>query len=225
MTTTTATADRQDRKSYAQICPISTALDVIGDRWTPLLLRELLGGPARFSELEDGLQGVAKNLLTSRLRRLESDGIIERVSVHGATLYALTEQGAAIRPTLEELGFWGSALQRVAPVEYGRSIRAFAMALQAVLVRAGDALPEQRYVIELDIDGEQAEIVLGPRPTVTARPSPEADARIAVPTATVSDVVLGEPFNPAEFVCVSGDEAAKDVLVGALTVMAPAAEA
>lgn len=210
-----------DRKSYAQICPMATALDVVGDRWTILILRELLGGPARFHEVEAGLPGIAKNLLTNRLRRLEADDVVERVSLHGALLYALTERGAAIRPTLEELAFWGSSMARIGPVEHGRSIRAIAMALQAVLVRAGDALPADRHLIELEIDGEYLEIVLGPRPTVTARPSSEADVHLSAATATVSELLLGQAFEPTLLACTSGDEAARDLLLRALGVLAP----
>ena len=210
----------EDRKCYGQICPMATALDVVGDRWTLLMLRELLGGPARFRELEDGLPGIAKNLLTSRLRRLEGDGIVRRVNSHGATLYALTEQGAAIRPALEELGFWGARLQRIGPAEHDRSIRAIAMALHSILVRAGDALPADRYVIEVEVDGEYVEVVLGQPPTVMARPSTDADARIRVPTATISDFLLGQSFDEKRFVHVSGDPAARTALLGALSAMA-----
>lgn len=215
----------QDRKCYGQVCPMATALDVIGDRWTLLILRELLGGPARFHELEDGLPGIAKNLLTSRLRRLESDGIVRRVNSHAAVLYAFTEQGAAIRPTLEELGFWGARLRRVGPVEHDRSIRAIAMALQSILVRAGDALPADRYVVELDVDDEHVEILLGPRPTVTARPSTDADARIRVPSATMSDFLLGRSFDKRRFVYVSGERAARTALLRALGGMSASAQA
>ena len=86
-------ASAQNRKCYGQFCPMATALDVIGDRWTILILRELLGGAARFQDLHAGLPGIAKNLLTQRLRRLESDGILERVRSQGVVLYTLTAQG------------------------------------------------------------------------------------------------------------------------------------
>jgi DNA-binding HxlR family transcriptional regulator len=217
------TPSARDRKCYGQICPMATALDVAGDRWTLLILRELLGGPARFHELEDGLPGIPKNLLTSRLRRLEGDGIVRRVNSHHAVLYALTERGAAIRPTLEELGFWGARLRRVATAEHDRSIRAIAMALQSVLVRAGDALPADRYVIELEVDGEHVEIFLGPRSSVTARLSTDADARIRVPAATMSDFLLGQAFDEKRFVHVSGDRAARTALLRALGAMAATA--
>jgi len=139
----------QDRKCYRQVCPVARALDVVGDRWTLLILRELLGAPARFNELEVGLPGIAKNLLTTRLRLLEEDGVVRRISSHGAVHYALTEHGAAIRPIIEQLGFWGTKLPRIAPPIHGRSIRATAMALQAIVARAledleaflGDVVP------------------------------------------------------------------------------------
>ena len=89
--------DARNRKCYGQFCPMATALDIIGDRWTLLLLRELLGGAARFQDLYEGLPSIAKNLLTDRLRRLESDGIVRRVRSHNAVLYALTERGTAAR--------------------------------------------------------------------------------------------------------------------------------
>ena len=208
------------RKCYGQLCPMATALDVIGDRWTILILRELLGGAARFTELQEGLPGIAKNLLADRLRRLESDGIVRRVRSHSAVHYALTERGAAARTAVEELGFWGATLEPVEPPQHQRSVRAIAMALQAVLGRAGDALPDARHVIELEVDGEHIQIVLGARPSATAGPSTDADARLRVPRATMSDFLLGRSFDKKRFVHVSGDEAARTALIRALGAMA-----
>ena len=210
----------QDRKCYGQFCPMATALDVIGDRWTILILRELLGGAARFHELQEGLPGIAKNLLTNRLRRLEGDGIVRRVRSHNAVLYALTERGAAVRPALEAIGFWGASLEPVVPPQHPRSIRAIAMALQAVLVRAGDALPDVRHVIELEIDGEHLQIVLDARPSASAGPSTDADARIRVPRATMSDFLLGRSFDKKRFVHISGNRASRTALIRALGTMA-----
>ena len=205
------------RKSYQQVCPLATALDYIGDRWTILLFRELLGGAARFLELRDGLPGIASNLLTERLRRLEADGLVRQIHQHNTVLYALTEQGAAIRPALEELGLWGARLARVAPVEHERSIRAFAMALQSILVRAGDSLPAERQVIELEVDGEYIEIILDQRPTATARPSMEPDARVQTSTQGMSAVLSGASSAESTFTHVSGNEAATKHLAAALS--------
>ena len=206
-----------DRKSYNQVCPMATALDFIGDRWTILILRELLGGAARFHELRNGLPGIASNLLTERLRRLEADGLVRQVHAHNTILYALTKQGADIRTTLEELGRWGARLERVAPAEHERSIRAISMALQSVLVRAGDALPAERMVVELEVDGEYVEVILDQRPTVTARLSTEPDARVRVSTPGISAVLLGQAFDDATFSHVSGNEAATKHLLAALS--------
>ncbi|MGI9628835.1 MAG: winged helix-turn-helix transcriptional regulator [Longimicrobiales bacterium] len=205
-----------NRKCYGQICAVTTALDVAGDRWTLLILRELLGGPARFEELVDGLPGIARNLLSSRLRRLEGDGVVRRVDAQGASLYAVTELGAAARRAIEELGFWGVRLSRVAPAVHARSIRAVAMALHAILSRAGEALPNARYLIELDVEGEHVEVLLGPEPTAAARLSTEADARIRVPRGTISAVLLGRPFDGEDFTLLSGDPAVIPALLKAM---------
>ena len=195
---------------------MATALDFVGDRWTILILRELLGGPARFQELRDGLPGIATNLLTERLRRMVADGIVRRVEFGGAGLYTLTEAGAGIRTAIEELGMWGARMGRVGPALHPRSIRAVAMALQAMLARAGHALPAESDVIELEVDGEYAEIVLGQRPTVTARTSQQSDAQVAASTPALSAFLLGQAAAEEAFQHVSGDEEATHRLVVAL---------
>lgn len=198
---------------------MARALDIVGDRWTLLMLRELLGGPARFHELQAGLQGIAKNLLTDRLRRLEEDGVIRRISAANSTLYALTEVGVAIRPTIEAIGLWGTRVPRVAPPEHDRSIRAVAVALHSILTRAGEALPDERCVVGLEIDGEPLEITLGPHTSVTARPSTDADARVQVPKKAVSDYLAGRAFDKRAFALVSGDKAARTALLQAMGAM------
>ena len=206
-----------DRKSYNQVCPMATALDVVGDRWTILILRELLGGAARFNELRDGLPGIAGNLLTERLRRLEEDGLVRQMKVHNTAMYALTDQGADIRTTLEELAMWGARLARVAPVLHERSIRAIAMALQSVLVRAGDALPVERFVIEVDVDGEFIEIILDQSPTVTARPARNPDARMSITYQGISTLLRGKDVDRSIFTHISGNEDAIQFFFDALT--------
>lgn len=215
MNETANTSIASDRKSYNQVCPVATALDFVGDRWTILILRELLGGSARFQELRDGLPGIASNLLTERLRRLEADGLVRQIHAHNT--YALTEQGASIRTAIEELGFWAARMgRRAAPVLHQRSIRAIAMALQAVLVRAGDALPAERMVVELEVDGEYIEVVLDQRPTVTVRLSVEPDARVRVSMAGISAILSGQG-DDSTFTHVSGNETATKYLVAALS--------
>ncbi len=195
---------------------MATALDFVGDRWTILLLRELLGGPARFQELRNGLPGIAPNLLTERLRRMEADGIVRHIDSASGAFYALTDAGAGIRTAIEELGFWGVRMGRVGQAVHQRSIRAIAMALQSVLVRAGDMLPDERFVVELEVDSEYVEIVLDQKPTVTARPSIAPDAQVRASTSELSAFLLGEPISDSTLTHVSGSEEAVRRLVAAL---------
>lgn len=101
-------------KSYDQSCALAKALDVIGDRWTLLIIRELLiRDLCRYSDLKDALPGIATNLLAARLRKLEEDGIVLREEAKppvATTTYRLTERGYALERAILELGRWGAPL-------------------------------------------------------------------------------------------------------------------
>ena len=103
--------------NYGQYCPLAKALEVVGDRWTLLVVRELMSrGPLRYSEVQDGLPGIATNLLANRLRELETSGVIRKQKSRGEVQrFALTERGEALRPVLAELGSWGMPLLEDAP--------------------------------------------------------------------------------------------------------------
>jgi DNA-binding HxlR family transcriptional regulator len=98
-------------RSYGQYCALAKALDVVGDRWTLLVVRELLlRGPSRYTDLREGLPGIATNLLADRLRSLEQAGLLAREEAPppvAATLFTLTARGEALQPVLDELGRWG----------------------------------------------------------------------------------------------------------------------
>ncbi|NUR64021.1 MAG: helix-turn-helix transcriptional regulator [Catenulispora sp.] len=98
-------------RTYGHYCSLARALDVVGDRWTLLIARELLvHGPRRFTDLKNGLPGIAPNLLSTRLRELEEAGLITREDAPppvATTLYRLTEDGLALEPALKTLGLWG----------------------------------------------------------------------------------------------------------------------
>jgi DNA-binding HxlR family transcriptional regulator len=101
-------------RSYGQYCSVAKALDVIGDRWNLLIVRELLlGESCRYTDLLHGLPGIATNLLADRLRGLEQAGIVSRDEAPppvATTLYALTERGQELGPILRRLGKWGAPL-------------------------------------------------------------------------------------------------------------------
>ena len=103
-------------RSYGQYCSVAKALDILGERWTLLIVRELLArGGCRYTDLRTGLPGIATNLLADRLRELESAGIVEREDAPppiATTLFSLTERGRALGPVIAELGRWGVPLMR-----------------------------------------------------------------------------------------------------------------
>ncbi len=98
-------------RSYGEYCSVAKALDVVGDRWTLLIMRELiLQGPCRYTDLKDALPGIATNLLAERLRVLETAGLIWREDAAppvATTLFHLTAAGAELEPVLTALGAWG----------------------------------------------------------------------------------------------------------------------
>ena len=104
-------------RRYGQYCGLARALDLIGDRWTLLIVRELLIGPARYQQLRDGLPGIATNLLADRLRQLERDGLVQRQIAGDATAvaYALTTFGAELRDPIEALLRWSEPLMASGP--------------------------------------------------------------------------------------------------------------
>lgn len=92
-------------KPYGQFCSIAKALEVIGERWTTLILRELICGSSRFSEIQRGIPRISPSLLTKRLADLENTGVIRRVD--NTNGYELTEAGWELKPMVETLGVWG----------------------------------------------------------------------------------------------------------------------
>lgn len=96
--------------NYRQFCPVAMAAEMLCTRWTVVLLRELLTGPARFNELRRGLPRISPALLSQRLKELEEAGVVTRTPIAsepGAHLYALTEAGADLGPVIEGFGKWG----------------------------------------------------------------------------------------------------------------------
>jgi|SRR5947209_471026 len=103
------------RRSYNQYCSLAYALDVVGERWTLLIIRELMLGPRRFADLLANLPGIGRNLLTARLRHLEQGGLVRRSTLPppaASRVYELASEGSALGPAMLELSRWG--VQRLA---------------------------------------------------------------------------------------------------------------
>ncbi|MER0449895.1 winged helix-turn-helix transcriptional regulator [Streptomyces sp. Edi4] len=100
------------KRSYGEGCPVSHALDLVGERWALLVVRELLLGPKRFRDLKDGLCGASSNILTMRLRDLEEIGVLRKYRAGAPVsgpVYELTEWGRSLEPVLFALGNWAVA--------------------------------------------------------------------------------------------------------------------
>ena len=104
------------RRSYEQYCSLARTLDLVGERWTLLVVRELMLGPKRFVDLLDGLPGIGRNLLAARLRHMEAEHLVARRQLPApapARVYELTTDGRALGPALAALGRWG--IERLDP--------------------------------------------------------------------------------------------------------------
>jgi DNA-binding HxlR family transcriptional regulator len=110
-------------RTYGDGCAIAVALDVIGERWALLVVRELLLGPKRYTDLRRGLPNASPNVLSERLRELELEGVIERVVVPETPVrveYELTEKGRALEPVVRAIAKWA---ERWVPAEVAGGTR------------------------------------------------------------------------------------------------------
>jgi DNA-binding HxlR family transcriptional regulator/putative sterol carrier protein len=101
---------KMQKRSYDQWCAVARSLDIVGERWTMLIVRDLLVGPKRYTDLLAGLPGIGTNLLAQRLRELEAQGLVDRTTLPApasATVYGLTEKGKGLEPVVFALGRWG----------------------------------------------------------------------------------------------------------------------
>ncbi|MBO0980838.1 helix-turn-helix domain-containing protein [Microbacterium sp. SD291] len=95
-------------RSYGQYCGVTTAVELIGERWALLIIRDLLVGPRRYTDLKQGLPRIPTNILSTRLKELQQGGVVRRVPLHNCGLvYELTPYGRALEPVILELGRWG----------------------------------------------------------------------------------------------------------------------
>lgn len=175
-------------RSYEDPCGIARALDVVGERWALLIVRELLFGPKRFTDLKAGLAGASPNVLSQRLRELEAGGVVERRRAGGA-LYELTEWGRELHPILLQLGRWGGRSSR-RPAG-ALSVDALMVALEATFVPANAA--ELRASYELRLGAERFSVDVDRGTLAIARGSPHRpDAVIETDAATLRALVFGD---------------------------------
>ena len=140
-------------QKYNQYCPVSRASEIIGDRWTLLIVREMILGSHRFNEIERGLPGISRSLLASRLRYLEDSRVIERLPRADSKVaeYHLTQAGRDLKAVIEALGAWGVQCAFGEPRLEELDPALLVWKIHQRINR--DLLPERRTVVELDFTG------------------------------------------------------------------------
>ncbi|MEU6608460.1 winged helix-turn-helix transcriptional regulator [Streptomyces shenzhenensis] len=177
------------RRSYDQYCSAARALDLVGDRWTLLIVRELLAGPRRYTDLHADLPGVSTDVLASRLKDMERDGLTTRRRLPppgAAYVYELTGRGKELLPVLQALGAWGQPeLGERRPTD---AVRAHWFALPLLRALAGEGLVE----VHLE-EGDFHVYAGGAQGPVygDGRAPEEPDARLAMDTETCTDIARG----------------------------------
>ena len=205
-------------QEYGQFCGLARAAEIVGQRWTLLILRDLSVGPRRYSDLVAGLPGIPTNTLALRLKELEQEGLVTRTAPSGSersVVYSLTPRGAELGPALDALSRWGAGGMRT-PRE-GEIVTTASM-VSALRVAAGDGVVPKRWNtsftvrigdIELDVQMRNGALTVEPGPAeapdliITAGPqirdllAGELDADTAVATGVVQlegDVSLFSRF-------------------------------
>ncbi|WP_405139481.1 winged helix-turn-helix transcriptional regulator [Nocardia sp. NBC_01388] len=185
-------------RSYGQYCGLARSLEVVGDRWNLLIVRQLLIAPARYRDLIDGLPGIATNLLADRLRDLETSGVIERrlASAGSVVEYALTPWGAELRRPIESLIRWSTPLMLRGPE--GDSFRPewLALAVPALLDTRVEVRPSAAIGLEiggppLQLRSTPSGFAVGPHDgralDATVRADPACILGLAAGALTLSD--------------------------------------
>jgi DNA-binding HxlR family transcriptional regulator len=206
---------RQVRR-YGQVCPLARALDVVGERWSMLIVRELTVGPRRYGDLLAGLPGIPTNLLANRLRELRDAGLIRKGALPrpaaNVAVYELTEAGRALRPAIAALREWGSV--------YGSHVQDDDdLRPSWALLSASDrptSIPDGR-VCELKV-GDEVFYLEAHRSRLTVHTTPKtADTTITMHADDLYRLMSGEPH---EIPLIRGDSetgrAVIDALRGAL---------
>ncbi len=141
------------RKGYGQFCPVAKAAEVIGDRWNPLVLREMLYGNRYFNDISRGVPLMSRALLAQRLKELEKAGVVisQQKQTGQGHEYLLTPAGEALRPLIEAMGVWAQqwGSEQIAPADLDDALLMWGMRRRVNL----EAVPAQKIVIQFDFQG------------------------------------------------------------------------
>lgn len=193
---------------------MARALDVVGDRWTPLILRELLLGPKRYTDLSGSLPGIGTNILAARLNDLQSHGLVEKRTLAPPTpvaVYELTEAGEAFAPVIDELRIWG---RQFAPKPKADDAVKPAWVIQSAAATGSPLRPGT--VGELRVGAETFEVTAGDAHTVVkSRPAQAPDAVLSLDSSVLMSLAAGRlaPAKARARIGIQGDARVADELV------------
>jgi DNA-binding HxlR family transcriptional regulator len=178
-------------RSYGQYDPLAWALDLVGERWTLLILRDVLLGPRRFTDLLERLPGLSKTLLSTRLRKLEANGFVRRTGQRNRPLYAATEEAWSLAVAFAPLAFWGA--HRLGARRPRDVFRASSFALGMTVVADREAAKGIHETYEFDIEGERFHLVVDDgRVEPRDGPAEQADLVVRTDARTAVRIMRGE---------------------------------
>jgi DNA-binding HxlR family transcriptional regulator len=208
-------------RTYREYCAVARSLDLLGQRWTMLIVRDLFLGPQRYTDLLEGLPGIATDMLTARLRMLEAEGFVRRRELPPpapATVYELTDAGHALAPLLRALGEVGRRLLgEPAP---GERINPGPTVMSLMLTFRPEAVPGLTETYGLEVDGRAFSVVVAGGGALSRRGAPEgAAATFKTDARTLVALLRGEQETATALqdgrLEVDGDEAALDRFMAA----------
>ena len=210
------------RRRYHHYCPVARALDVVGERWTLLIARELLLGPRRFTDLAEGLPGIGSSVLTSRLTDLEQSGLVAKRNLPppaASVVYELTDLGRGLAPVLAAVAGWG--MNFLGEPQDDDVVRSSWLVLGlAATAKPAVSVPDGTY--ELRVDDETFNVRSRDGHLQSAHgPTPNPEATITLTGGTLAAIGSGELQVPSpqadRLIEVDGDGAGARRLLESLT--------
>ena len=216
------------RRTYGEACGIARALDAVGERWGLMVVRELLLGPKRFTDIRSGLPGLSADILSQRLRELEQAGIVRRRTLPppaAAKVYELTPSGQALEPVLIALGRWGGANAAPPAEGVGMSLDSHIVSLSTLF--SPELAGDLRATVQLRLgDDHYATTVADGHYEVERGEAPAPDATIVTDHRTLIDIAHGrrtfaDALEAGE-IAIEGDAAVARRYLGLFPLPAPA---